>query len=40
MFSERPLFPCSFTRDEWLVYEEKGGFVSKCDMEFVVYPDS
>ncbi len=38
LYSERPLFPCSFSREEWESYKEKGGFVSKCEMEFVIYP--
>jgi pyruvate-formate lyase-activating enzyme len=38
LFSERPLFPCSFTKDAWQKYSSKGGFVSCCDMEFTFYP--
>jgi pyruvate-formate lyase-activating enzyme len=40
MFSERPLFPCSFEDDIWQRYSVKGGLVSSCDMEFTFYPNS
>ncbi len=40
MYSERPLFPCSFSKDEWQAYTDKGGFVSRCYMEYTVYPNS
>lgn len=39
MYSERPLFPCCFSENDWKKYEKKGGFVSSCRMEFVVYND-
>lgn len=38
MFSERPLFPCAFDAGLWEAFEEQGGLVSSCDMEFTFYP--
>ncbi len=40
MYSERLLFPCSFPSQVWEKYKDAGGFTSKCEMEFVVYPNS
>lgn len=40
LFSERPLFPCSFDSEVWDRYETKGGLVSSCDMEFTFYPSA
>lgn len=40
LYSERPLFPCAFSEDQWRTYTDKGGFVSRCYMEYTVYPNS
>lgn len=38
LYSERPLFPCSFEVKEWEFAAEYGGVVSRCDMEYTIYP--
>ena len=40
MYAERPLFPCSFEPKIWQRYQQKGGFVSRCSMEYTFYPNS
>ena len=40
VISERPLFRCAFDEGTWKKYQHKAGFTSKCDMEFVVYPEN
>ncbi len=40
MYAERPLFPCSFEPKLWAEYQRKGGFVSRCYMEYTFYPNS
>ena len=40
MYAERPLFPCSFEPEVWKMYTQKGGFVSRCYMEYTFYPNS
>lgn len=37
MYTERPIFPCSFPREIWEEYKNKGGFITKCDSEFTIY---
>ena len=36
--AERSLFRCNFSDEEWKLYSVKGGFRSKCTMDFTVYP--
>lgn len=40
VYSERPLFRCAFSDEEWKRYTKKGGFTAKCEMEFVVYQNA
>jgi hypothetical protein len=37
--AERSLFRCNFTDEEWDIYTKKGGFRSKCNMDFSIYPN-